>query len=134
MKDQPLFPAFLSSPRLRQAGLSAPMALPGASRKKRIPSSFPALLAIATGAVMTAQTLIAESGQVLDDSAFHWEDYAFVYDAPLEGETPTKVWERSAPIGNGHFGARISGSPGEERIHFNHVTFWGGKPHNNPNP
>ncbi len=72
--------------------------------------------------------------RVLDNLDYHWEDYAFIYDAPLKEESAHKVWEKSAPIGNGHFGARISGNPGEERIHFNHVSFWPGKPYNNPQP
>ena len=37
--DNPHFPALRSSPRLRQAGRSGPLALSGASRRKQTPSS-----------------------------------------------------------------------------------------------
>jgi len=65
----------------------------------------------------------------------HWDDYRFVYDAPIAPEKDMgRVWEQSAPIGNGHLGARISGAVGSETIFVNLASYWSGKPYNNLTP
>lgn len=73
-------------------------------------------------------------GKNLDQKIFHWEDYRFLYCSPIIGEKEITIWKKSAPIGNGHIGARISGSVGKERIYFNLINFWAGKPYNNLTP
>jgi alpha-L-fucosidase 2 len=84
--------------------------------------------------VMTAQAQIAGNGQELKDPAFHWEDFRFVRNSPVQGATHDNRWDGAAPIGNGHLGARISGNPGAERIYFNLATYWKGGPWNDPKP
>lgn len=48
-------------------------------------------------------------------------------------DAPSKIWLEALPVGNGHLGAMIYGSPVEE-IQLNEDTFWSGGPHNNDSP
>lgn len=47
---------------------------------------------------------------------------------------PAVKWIESLPMGNGHIGARIFGSPRQERIALNESTFWSGRPHDYDDP
>src|ERR1700728_2387007 len=47
---------------------------------------------------------------------------------------PAKIWERDAlPIGNGRLGAMVFGGVEEEKIQFNEISLWSGKPQNADN-
>ncbi len=43
-------------------------------------------------------------------------------------DTPASVFEESLPIGNGKLGALVYGSPDNNIINLNDITFWSGKP------
>lgn len=44
-------------------------------------------------------------------------------------QTPAKLWTDALPVGNGRLGAMVFGGTAEERVQFNEVTIWTGKPH-----
>ncbi len=47
---------------------------------------------------------------------------------------PASVWEEALPVGNGHLGAMVFGTPEMELIRLNDDCFWSGSPSNNNNP
>jgi alpha-L-fucosidase 2 len=44
-------------------------------------------------------------------------------------QQPAKIWTDALPIGNGRLGAMVFGDPSNEKIQFNEITIWKGKPH-----
>jgi len=47
---------------------------------------------------------------------------------------PAHKWTEALPVGNGRLGAMVFGQVRDERIQFNHDTFWSGRPHDYTNP
>ena len=41
---------------------------------------------------------------------------------------PAKLWEEALPLGNGHIGAMVFGTPGKERMQLNEESLWAGCP------
>jgi len=80
------------------------------------------------------------------EKKLHWEDFRIIKDTQIDfGVKPPRRrrtgylefeqrWGNSPRIGNGHLGARIGCVVGGEKIYFNVVDFWRGKPYNDPRP
>ncbi len=47
---------------------------------------------------------------------------------------PASNWEEALPIGNGHIGAMVFGTPDKEFLQLNDDCFWAGSPYQNDNP
>ncbi|MBE6341175.1 MAG: glycoside hydrolase family 95 protein [Bacteroidales bacterium] len=77
---------------------------------------------------MTTKQILTALLLVFAASAMAQNQHNLWYDQPAQ------MWTEALPIGNGHLGAMVYGTPANDRLQLNEETIWAGRPNNNANP
>ncbi|MBR6251766.1 MAG: glycoside hydrolase family 95 protein [Bacteroidales bacterium] len=76
---------------------------------------------------MTTRQILTALLLVFAASAMAQNQHNLWYDQPAQ------MWTEALPIGNGHLGAMVYGTPANDRLQLNEETIWAGRPNNNAN-